>query len=164
MDLKIEYAKKWDLQMINKIFVEIVDSLKYYNEKAKRDEKNYFNLNELEKKLKEDKYSIIIIMDNNVIIGFCFSKYDDCIIWLEWVWLIEEYRWKKIINKILDSLEESAIKRNCHKIWCDSRTENISSLKAFQRNWYEIITTLKNHWYWQDFLLWQKFIKQKNCE
>jgi len=156
MELKTKYATKNDLAELSILFVEIVESLKYYNDTAKKDELAKYTSSELEKKIAEDELSIIIVRNDSELVGFCFSRFDDYTIWLEWFGIADKYRGNKIGDIILNELEKSTLKRGCHKIWCDSRTENISSLKVLLKNGYNLITTLKNHWYNQDFFIWQK--------
>lgn len=158
MGIRLKYATVQDIEKINDLFIEIVHSLKYYNDTAISDEKTKYSSEELKKKLLEDKLSIIAVYDDENIVGFCFSRFDDYTIWLEWFGISKSYRGANIGNLILEELEKATIKRGCHKIWCDSRTENIASFKVLQRNGYTLVTTLKNHWYKQDFFIWQKLL------
>jgi len=99
-----------------------------------------------------------VVRDRSSLVGFCFSRFDDYTIWLEWFCISPNYRGQNIGNMILSKLEDSTRIRECHKIWCDSRIENIASFKVLQRNGYILVATLKNHWYDQDFFIWQKYL------
>ena len=158
MAIHLNFAIENDLDEVSKIFLEILDSLSYYNDLAKRNERIKYATDELRKKIYEDKYSIIVVRDDTILVGFCFSRFDDYTIWLEWFGISKNYRGTEIGNMILSKLEESTLVRGCHKIWCDSRTENVASFKVLQRNGFTLLTTLKNHWYNQDFFIWQKYL------
>lgn len=158
MEIKIDYAIEKDLEEVSIMFLEILDSLTYYNDLAKKNERIRYTSEELYKKILEDKYSILVVRDQTTLVGFSFSRFDDYTIWLEWFCISQNYRGLNIGNLIISKLEDSARIRGCHKIWCDSRTENIASFKVLQRNGFTLATTLKNHWYNQDFFIWQKHI------
>ena len=57
---------------------------------------------------------------------------------------------------MLLELEKSVKDRKSHKIWCDSRTDNVQSITLFKSLGYQLLTTIPNHWYGQDFVLLQK--------
>lgn len=156
----IDFAIKEDLPIINRLFLNILASLPYYNQLAKESEELKYSIAELEKKLLEDQYSIVAVRHESKVIGFCFSRFDDYTVWLEWFGIEQTFRGSGTGDKLLAKLEEATKTRGCHKIWCDSRTVNIASFKVLQRNGFELITTLKNHWYQQDFFLWQKNISK----
>ncbi len=158
MTIKLNYATENDIESISKLFTDILDTLEYYNDTAKHNERTKYSPDELSAKLLEDKFSIITVHDGDTLVGFCFSRFDDFTIWIEWVGIKPSYRGTNIGNIILEELEKSTLNRGCHKIWCDSRTENIASFKVLQRNGYTLVTTLKNHWYNQDFFIWQKYL------
>lgn len=161
MSINISYASRDDLEKINHLFEEILNSLKYYNDAAKKDEKKKYSIEELQNKLEQDNLSIISVFDKSKLVAFSFSRFDDYTIWLEWFGISLDYRSKGLGDLILKELEKSAINRGCHKIWCDSRTENIASFKVLQRNGYTLVTTLKNHWYSQDFFIWEKLLENE---
>ena len=152
------YAKEKDLKSLAKAFLEVLKPIPYYNDLAKAQEEKKYSYSELLKKLEDDPMSIIVVKENDNIAAFCFSRFDDFTIWLEWFGIAQTYRGQKLSGLLLSKLEASAKERSCHKIWCDSRTENQQSINILKRNCYENIALIKNHWYGQDFLLWQKFL------
>lgn len=156
------YATQQDLKTLSEVFIEVLMPIPYYNNLAKKNEETKYTYNELSKKLIEDSKSIILIKENENIAAFCFSRFDDFTIWLEWFGIVKSYRGQKLSDLLLKKLEESARDRNCHKIWCDSRTENLKSISILKKNGYENIALIKNHWYKQDFFLWQKFLIDEN--
>lgn len=145
-------------EQVASLFEEIVSKLAYYNDLAIKTELKKYESFELIKKIRDDSYSIITVKDLNQIVGFCFSRFDDYIIWLEWFGIKSTYRKTGISNLIIKKLVESTIERGCHKIWCDCRTTNLISKKVLISNDFIPIATVNNHWYNQDFILWHKLL------
>jgi ribosomal protein S18 acetylase RimI-like enzyme len=157
-----QYATQQDLKTLSQVFLDVLRPIPYYNDLAKENEETKYSYDELSKKLHEDSKSLILIKENGNIVAFCFSRFDDFTIWLEWFGIVKPYRGLKLSGLLLNKLEESARDRNCHKIWCDSRTENKKAISILEKNGYENIALIKNHWYKQDFFLWQKFLIDGN--
>lgn len=157
MSIRLSLASKKEIKSLVAIFESIVSSLPYYNEDAKKNEISKYKEDELVKKLDDDSQSIILAYDENQeIVGFCLSRLDDMLVWLEWFAVVDFSRGKGIGREIIKYLEFTALKRGAHKVWCDCRTENIKSIILLSKCGYLPICTLKNHWYKQDFILWQK--------
>jgi len=154
MDIKL--AEESELPTVVKLFKEIVEKLSYYNEKAIANEINKYTQQELLAKIKEDPFSLIVAKNDAQVVGFCLSRMDDSLVWLEWFGVSERARNQGIAKKLVSYLEENLKKREAHKIWCDCRTSNIKSANLLSSCGYLPICTLKNHWYGQDFILWQK--------
>lgn len=148
-----------DVSEVVDLFNEILSTLKYYNELAVKTEQAKYTVSKLEEKIKEDPLSVILIKENLLIVGFCFNRFDDYTVWLEWFGVKSDYRRKGIANALLNELDKSALERQCHKVWCDCRTNNLISKKVLTSNGYLPIATVNNHWYGQDFILWNKLIK-----
>ncbi len=158
MPITIHNASKNQVESLVSKFREIISPLTYYNETAKEHELSKYTIDELYKKIETDPESVIVAEDDGSILGFCFSRIDDMTIWLEWFGVCEVARGKGIAKKIVGYLEETAGKRDAHKIWCDCRTENMKSINLLSTCGYTPVCTLKNHWYKQDFIIWQKEI------
>ncbi len=140
------------------ILKDVIEPLPYYNEIAKQHELTKYSAKELCKKIEEDPYSVLVAEEDDRIVGFCLSRLDDMTIWLEWFGISEQARGKGLSRLIVQQLEQTAKARNAHKIWCDCRTENKKTINLLSSSGYTPICTLRNHWYKQDFILWQKEI------
>lgn len=147
-----------DIPQLEAVFSTIIQDLSYYNENAIQNELKKYTAVELRKKVQEDPDSILIAKENGTIVGFCFSRQDDMLIWLEWFGVVPSGRRKGIGKRLIESLERTVKGRNAHKIWCDCRTENVKSINLLSGAGYSQICTLLNHWYGQDFILLQKEI------
>lgn len=156
--MKIRYFDKLDANHVSEFFSNIVCDLSYYNDLARENEIRRYSGENLIVKANEDPQSIIIAEENENIIGICFNRFDDYTIWLEWIITTTTERKKGIGKALIMELEKSAIDRKCHKIWCDSRTSNELSQRFLISMGFDLITTIENHWYKQDFVLLQKLI------
>ncbi|OGI91232.1 hypothetical protein A3A09_00270 [Candidatus Nomurabacteria bacterium RIFCSPLOWO2_01_FULL_42_20] len=143
---------------LSQVIKEVIQDIPYYNDLAKSNEIKKFSASALADKIREDKYSAIVATENKKIIGFCLSRFDDYLIWLEWFGILKNQRGKRISKLLLEELEKTTHLRGCHKIWCDCRTTNEASKHILSAFGYQQIATVSNHWYGQDFILWQKLL------
>jgi ribosomal protein S18 acetylase RimI-like enzyme len=132
-----------------------ISSLTYYNDRAKREELAKYSEAELRNMSEADVNSVLLARIDGKVAGFCLSRYDDGLIWLSWFGVIEEYRKRGIGRALLEGLERTLLERNAHKIWCDTRTENVRSQHVLEHAGFNRIVSLVNHWYGQDFILWE---------
>ena len=102
-----------------------------------------------------DADAVLIAHDSTGVVGFCISRYDDGLLWLSWIAVRESHRGRGIATQLLDALAATMTSRRAHKIWCDSRTENRGSARLLERVGFRKAATLVNHWYGQDFYLWE---------
>lgn len=158
--MTIRQANINDLEKVNSLFKNVLTEIPYYNDLAKQTELNHYNYENLIAKIKEDPYSVIVCETDNRIVGFVFNRFDDYTIWLEWIVSDKEYRNKGIGIALLNKLVEYTLKRNCHKIWCDCRTTNSVSKNFLENFGFKFLIEIKNHWYKQDFNLFEKVIDE----
>lgn len=159
MGITIDFANEMHCDELFSLFEKTVQPLPYYNELAKKNELNKYQSDALKIKLREDPHSIIVAIENQKLLGFCFSRFDDYTIWIEWFGVSEPERRKGIAKLMIQLLEKKASQRMAHKIWCDCRTQNMKSINLLALSGYTPLCTIKNHWYKQDFILWQKEIE-----
>ena len=158
--LKIQPIEHLSTLSAAKLLQTIINDLDYYTVQAKKNEIKKYTSTELKYKIKNDHLSVLGAFDENgKLVGFCLSRWDDFTIWLEWIGVAEKVRGKGIAKKLLIALEKTLKKRKAHKIWCDCRTKNEASIKLLTTLGYRKIAEIKNHWYGQDFYLWQKEIR-----
>jgi RimJ/RimL family protein N-acetyltransferase len=153
--IKISCPGKEGITEVSALFAEIVLSLPYYNEAAKSSEVSKYSPSRLEQMIDTDMGSVQVVTVDMRIAGFCFSNIDDGLIWLSWFGVKPEFRRRGIGTTLLSALDERAKRAGAHKIWCDCRTNNVASRVTLANSGYREIGTLFNHWYGQDFLLWE---------
>lgn len=157
--LLVERAKSDELHHVSRLFGDLVLSLPYYNDVAKSTEIDKYSEGFLKKLIRTDPDSVLVARVGDELAGFCFSEIDDGIIWLSWFGVGEQFRRMGIGSALLHNLDETVRSGRSHKIWCDCRTENDVSATVLQRHGFAPLCTVRNHWYGQDFILWEKFVR-----
>lgn len=132
-----------------------IEPLTFYNERARRAELARYTADGLRALVAGDPQSVLVARDGADLVGFCVSRFDDGTIWLSWFGTAARARGRGIGAALLAALAETLPSRHAHKIWCDSRVENTPSQTVLERAGFRRIATLTNHWYGQDYYLWE---------
>ena len=144
-------------EAVNELFADVVNELPYYTVAAKASEIKTHSAEALYNSVTADRHAVLVARTDHII-GFCISRYDDGLIWISWFGVNKAYRRQKIATALLSAVERTVVERGCHKIWCDSRTNNKPSMNILTTRQYQQICTVRNHWYGLDFILWEKVI------
>lgn len=134
---------------------ETIVAVPYYNERAIAAELTKYSADTLRAMIADDPQSVLVARDGDALVGFCVSRFDDGTIWLSWFGTAAHARGRGVGAALLAALADTLPSRNAHKVWCDSRTDNTESASALEHADYKRIATLTNHWYEQDFFLWE---------
>lgn len=156
LDVVVVRMEPYAAEAVSALFRLVLKGLPYYNDRAKRGELSKYNAERLNASVLNDPDSVLIAKSGDQALGFCLNNYDDDLIWLAWFGVHPMHRRRGVASLLLCKLEETARRRNCHKIWCDSRTENLPSRSILTLQGYHEICTVTSHWYGQDFILWEK--------
>ena len=132
-----------------------IQPLAYYNERARRAELAKYTTDGLRSLVAEDPQAVLVARDSSGLLGFRVSRFDDGTIWLSWFGTAARARGGGIGASLLAALANTLPSRQAHKIWCDSRVDNKESKSVLERAGFRRIATLTNHWYGQDFFLWE---------
>ena len=154
----VDRMKFEEAEDIASLFGEVLMSLPYYNEQAKASELVKYQATSLRDSAARDPDSVLVARDTSQVVGFCFNHNDDGIIWLSWFGVHPDYRRRGVGAALLTKLESTVREGRSHKIWCDCRTENEASKCALTKQGYTQLVTLLNHWYGQDFIIWEKLV------
>jgi len=157
-EILVRPATRRDLPRVVSLFLEVLRLIPYYNELTKRDEPRKYTLEKLRTRLRDDSYSISVAEDDTGLLGFAFTRFDDYVIWIEWFGVSPRSRRRGVGSAILQELVRTAPMRKAHKVWCDSRTTNEPVKATFHKNGFREVATLRNHWYGQDFILWERLV------
>ncbi|MFC5320437.1 GNAT family N-acetyltransferase [Bradyrhizobium oligotrophicum] len=143
-------------ERVSALFRTIVDALPYYNERAKASAISNYSAGRLRQSASTDSSSILVARFDTSLVGFAISNLDDETIWLSWFGVDPVYRRRGIGDRLLQALDQRALLTGTHKLWCDSRTDNAESKAILAGNGFRQICTIPDHWYRQDFILWEK--------
>ncbi len=158
IDMKIRRLESREADVISELVTGVIEPLSYYNARARKEEKAKYSPENLRTLINEDPDSVLIAVANGEPAGFCISKYDDGLIWLSWFGTREEFRKHGIGKDLLDALEATAPNRRAHKIWCDTRTDNVASQRVLMQAGFRKAGHFTNHWYGHDYIIWEKHL------
>lgn len=140
------------------LFAQVVLALPYYSDVAKASELAKYSPRSMQESVLIDPDAVLVARSADRIVGFCFSNNDDGVIWLAWFGVDAKYRCMGVGSSLLRKLAETVSEGRSHKIWCDCRTENEASKRALSKQGFVQLCTIQNHWYGQDFILWEKLV------
>ena len=160
----IRYATADDAECLEKLFAEVVGNLTIYNEEARRTEINKYDLAALRTKIGEDPLSISIAVNDEEILGYCITTDQHGPIWIDWYGVAEGARRAGIGYQLIWHLISELPSRSATKIWCDTRTNNVPSIVLFEKMGFRQLCMLKDHWYGQDFYLWELILQQRSTQ
>lgn len=156
--LAIAPMREADAEQVSLLFAEVLADLSYYNEAAKRSEAAKYTPALLREAVRAAPDSILVAKWGDRIVGFLFGEEDDGLVWLAWFGVELAYRRCGVGHALLLAIEERALANRTHKIWCDCRTTNSVSKGTLSATGYKQLCTVTNHWYGQDFILWEKLL------
>lgn len=156
--LVIDRMVSSEADAVSQLFAEIVLALPYYNDTAKKSELSQYTAASLRESIVDDPDSVLVARVGERPIGFCISRPDDGLVWLSWFGVDATYRRQGVGAALLERLESTVREGRSHKIWCDCRTSNEASQIVLSQNNYTKICVVNNHWYGQDFILWEKLV------
>jgi ribosomal protein S18 acetylase RimI-like enzyme len=155
---KVSALDSSDAEALSVLFEEILRALPYYNDRARAAELAKYSTAGLQKLIKHDPNSVLVAKVGSDLVGYCISSHDDSLIWMAWIAVHPDYRRMKIASTLIQNLEHRSQALGSHKIWCDCRTENKLSKLTLDQNGFRPICTIPNHWFGQDFILWEKLV------
>lgn len=142
----------------SRLIKKVVLNCTIYNDRAKKGEIAKYTPAELRSRLESDADSVMVAAVGRKIVGFCLNKRDDGLLLLEWYGVDPSYREHGVGRHLLDKLISSARRRGCHKLWCDTHVAATASAKVLCSLGFQPLCTLHNHWYGQDFTLWERLV------
>ena len=145
----------YEIDALAALMHDTIQPLTIYNERARRAELAKYTADVLRSVAADDPHAIIVARDGTGLIGFCVSRFDDATVWLSWFGTDPRARRHGVGASLLAALAKTLRSRNAHKIWCDSRVDNTESQSVLERAGFRRIATLTNHWYGQDYFLWE---------
>ncbi len=145
-----------EAEQIATILHEVIASLDFYVEAARTAEIEIYTPTYLSDLHTHDADGVLVAEEAGAIVGFCISYADDGPYWLAWFGARLGYTGRGVGNALLAELHARRQASGCHKIWCDSRTDNHVSRACLARAGYREICTLANHWFHQDYVLLER--------
>ena len=152
-------ARKTDIPSIRALARNVILTHKLYTPSARTHEvKTYFSNAFLLSHIANRAHVYVVAEDGDSIIGFAHGIIEGGVLWNAWVVLDPEYQGKGHFKGLIRALESEYKKRGGWKVWAAILTTNIPSQKAFTKNGYSVVGTLRKHWNKQDFVLVDKVL------
>jgi ribosomal protein S18 acetylase RimI-like enzyme len=155
-DVFVRPMTESDAPEVALVIKSVIEPLDYYNDRARGEELSKYRADELARMCADDPDAVLVALSEQHIAGFLISHYDDGLLWLSWFGVAEHCRQRGVGAALLAAFEETAPRRRAHKVWCDTRVPNEASARLLERAGFVRICELKNHWYGQDFFIWEK--------
>ncbi len=156
MSLVTRALQPHELEAASAILQTAIETSPYYNDWSKREEIALHSPSKLQAMLEADPEGVIGAFVDGELAGVITSDVDAGLAWLSWIAVSREHRQQGIAHALMRALESHAVERGAHKIWCDSRVENVPSARMLEAHGYRVTVTLEKHWYGLDFYLWEK--------
>ncbi len=105
------------------------------------------------------KHDLHIAIEENTVLGVLVSSPKEAgLLWLSWCVVSPAARGRGVAGALITAFHASAKARGVHKTWCDSRVGNAASARMLEKAGYRVVTTLEQHWYGLDFLIWERLL------
>ena len=142
------------------LFQQVVQPLEVYNQTARSEELGKYTIDYLRKLSSEESDDVLVAVLDGSLCGFSFTKDDDHLLWLSWYGVLPRCRGHGVAKALLEGMKERARRRGYWKVWCDSRSDNVASIRCMQDVGFDVICEIKEHWYGQDFVLLQCYLDE----
>ena len=148
-----------EAEQVAALLHEVIASLDIYVEAARATEIEIYTPAYIRELSMRDADGVLIAEEADVIVGFCISYADDGPYWLAWFGARLGYTGRGIGSALLADMHTRRQAAGIHKIWCDSRTDNHASRACLARAGYRTICILEDHWFRQDYMLFERILK-----
>src|SRR3989344_1777408 len=160
MSFKVTKAAKRNIPFIYPLIKRVIYGTPYYPPEGKKMESSKYTPAGLKEKLESKSWLVLVAKNKNQIAGFLSGYFDYGVFWVDWIGVDEEYRRQGLAIKIMKELETIAGRNKVHKIWLDTIIANKEAISMFTSLGFKKIANLKNHWYHDDFYLWERVLRR----
>lgn len=152
----IRRARIDDIRTSLSIFAQSLSESNLYSEPLRKGETEKYRFARLLEILESGVF--FVSEDQGMLDGLCFGFDDHDMVYLSWFVVSSERRGQGVGTALVAAFVEDCRERT-HKIWCDTRSNNLASHAIMKRSGFSIFATVKRHWYDQDFIMWEKLLR-----
>ena len=155
--MHIENLKRPDIVAFSRVARSIITTTKYYSPVARVSESKKYSPKQVLEDIADSSHIILVAKEEQRVVGFLHGHFNDGTFLIDWIGTHTASRGTRVASQLLNGIQKKIATR-VHKIWCDTRTENKEAVRFFKKHGFKKVATLKDHWYRQDFFLWEKLL------
>lgn len=152
----IRPAGAGDTAALKALFDRLVMGTELYVAGSRQADIDRFTLEALEQLIARDAQMVLIVEDGGRPAGFCLATDQHGPIWIDWIAVAPEIRGRGVARALLSTLIETARNRGAGRVWCDCLAINAGAIAMLEAAGFTRIAHLANHWWGQDYLLWER--------
>lgn len=145
----------------SRLMRQVIRSMPVCNDRERYGEAAKYTARMVRSIVRHDPDAVLVAIGDGRIVGFCVSRRDDGLLLLEWYGVHPAWRNHGIGMRLLERVVSTAARRGCHKLWCDSNAGNKASHSLLCGLGFQPFATVKNHWYGEDFILWERPVQRR---
>ncbi|HWZ44396.1 MAG TPA: GNAT family N-acetyltransferase [Candidatus Saccharimonadales bacterium] len=153
---EVRPANAADVEGVARLFAGVIRSLPYYTEEAKLEEIAALRAEEIGAMVGDRGALLLVSTLSRNLTGACLLRRNEGgVWWLTWIVTDPGFRGRRVASALIAEAKRLIRNAGGHKIWCDCRTTNEPSRKMLAHNGFLSLCEINNHWYKQDFILWE---------
>ncbi|MEK7650435.1 MAG: N-acetyltransferase [Patescibacteria group bacterium] len=157
--MEIRKATEQDAPTLSVLIASIISHVPYYNDRAKAENIRQYRGEALHRRIKSPHHLLLIAQEEGgKIVGFCSGVDQSGTFYAEWIGVDPATRRQGVAQVLVDYLFTLLRESGNHKIWLDTRADNLESISFLQKMNFAKVGELKNHWFNQDYYIWEKFL------
>jgi ribosomal protein S18 acetylase RimI-like enzyme len=141
--------------VLRKLFCDVVGPLTLYDRAARDFELGLYTEQRFAEIVCEDADAIWLACVDGAPVGFSVVEPDRDLWWFSWIGVTERGRGQRLGHLLVDNALQIARARRIRKISCVVRPQNATAISLLQGFGFEKVCDLKDHWFGEDYLLWQ---------
>lgn len=159
-EISYHYATAADIPGFLALFGRVIPSLsEYYNDWAISTEMSRITAEYVAAQISANPKALLLARCGEEYAGFSLNRDDDGPIWVDWYGVNPDFRRQGIGDGLIDFLyRDHSPPSSATKLICDTRINNTPSITLLEKQGFRKLCELTNHFYGQDFFLWEKML------
>ncbi|MBI4215037.1 GNAT family N-acetyltransferase [archaeon] len=157
MAFKIVPMHAKDVKQTHALVHSVIRNHPSYSPEASKFWESYYTPAVLKKHLHDDDWLLLVAKQDGQVIGFTdIMWFTGGVARSDWTIVHTKYRNKGIGHALMRARVVAARKRSCHKMVADSIVGNKDGERLLKSSSFKKVALLRNHWFHQDYWLWEK--------
>lgn len=160
MSVIVRPLRKSETKEVSLLFREAIGSVTDYTPRMRTLFQRKFRPSQIADRVFKGNVLCLVAVQDKRLVGFVYGapakQSRDGVFWMNWAGVTKEARRAGVARKLMKALETYLKRNGFHKIWFNTDKKNTQAAKVWKRLGYRYVTTIKNHWYGMDALIWDK--------